>query len=507
MEATEKILIVDDEQAILDLLHEFLGKEGFQVSTANNGETAMAALANETYSLVISDLKMPEMNGLELLHKIRKLDPAVVTVIMTGFGTLETAITAMKEGAHDYILKPFKIDQVVSVIQRGLESRRLREENLRLRETLSLYNMSEAINQTLQMDVIIDLTLETTYTAIEADFVNYLRKEAKETQLHEVGRRSAVQNAPDFLASDAHTNRLLARHAEKIPVVFDREQCAEFFGREICSKLKMSSFLSVPIYLQGRIEGIINAVNFTGKGRFTEGQRKAVALIANRTASSIENARLFANLEDTLHQTIAGLAKAIEAKDNYTHGHSERVRQYAMLIATTMGLSEEDIEVIGKAALLHDIGKIGVDLTYINKPGALTSEQVYKFRTHPEIGKEILTPIRSLAAIIPAVYHHHEKYNGKGYPHQLKGEEIPLGARILAIADSYDAMTSHRAYRQAMKYEAAIAELRQGAGKQFDPKIVELFIGELDKRIQQGKPPFLTAADKVNTPAERKRSA
>lgn len=486
-----KILVVDDETPILDLLHDFLSRAGYQVTVANNGNDALAALTRETFSLVLSDLKMPSITGLDLIAKIKEVDPNIVTIIMTGYGTLETAVAAMKQGAFDYILKPFKVDQVISLIQRGLESRRLREENMQLKEILSLYNLSETINQSLQVNLITDMALDTVFTAVEADFVNLLQRDDEKSPLYEVGSRTATNIDAAFLFKESVIGKLVTMHSEKRPIVFDLENCLHFFGNDLCTSYKIHSFLSVPISLNNRLRGMINVFSLTGKHRFTEGQRKTVALIGTRAATALENARLYTDLEESFHQTIQGLAKTIEAKDQYTHGHSERVSLYSMLIARAVGLENYEVELIGKAALLHDIGKIGVDLTYINKPGSLTSEQVNHFRTHPEIGKEILTPINALAGIIPMVYHHHENFDGSGYPAGLEGKTIPLGARILAIADSYDAMTSDRAYRRAMDYKVAVAELRKCSGVQFDGEIVEAFVAAIEKRIANGESPYL----------------
>jgi DNA-binding response OmpR family regulator len=213
-----KILVVDDEKQILDLLADFLGRAGYQVTIANNAQTALHALTQETFSLVLSDLKMPEMNGLEMLVKIKEIDPNIVTIIMTGYGTLESAVAAMKHGAFDYVLKPFKVDQVISLIQRGLENRRLKEENLRLKEIVSLYNMSEAISQSLHAELIHEITLDTIYSAIETDFVNLLLRDQSTTPLYEVGNRTAISVSGDFLFQESFIGKLLSMHAEKTPV-------------------------------------------------------------------------------------------------------------------------------------------------------------------------------------------------------------------------------------------------------------------------------------------------
>ena len=182
-----------------------------------------------------------------------------------------------------------------------------------------------------------------------------------------------------------------------------------------------------------------------------------------------------------LIETIKALATALDARDHYTHGHSQEVTDYAVAIATDLMLPKEEIERIRDAGLLHDIGKIGISDAVLLKPGRLTDEEFMVIRQHPEIGKKILAPVRSLQDKIPLIYHHHERYDGGGYPEGLKGDEIPLGARILAVADAYQAMTSDRPYRKALPQEVAINELEKGKDKQFEAKMVDVFVSILKK--------------------------
>lgn len=182
-----------------------------------------------------------------------------------------------------------------------------------------------------------------------------------------------------------------------------------------------------------------------------------------------------------LLETIKALATALDARDHYTHGHSQQVTEYAVAIATDLMLSKEEIERIRDAGLLHDIGKIGISDAVLLKPGRLTDEEYEAIRQHPEIGKKILAPVRSLQDKIPLIYHHHERFDGSGYPEGLKAEQIPLGARILAVADAYQAMTSDRPYRKALPQEVAISELEKGKDRQFEAKLVDVFVAVLKK--------------------------
>jgi len=191
--------------------------------------------------------------------------------------------------------------------------------------------------------------------------------------------------------------------------------------------------------------------------------------------------RLYVNLQKQHLDTIQALATAIEARDSYTEDHSQRMAEYAFSVAKQLGLSTSEAETIQYAAVLHDIGKIGVNDEILNKPGPLTEKEWVKMKKHVIIGTDILTRIDSFREASRIVYHHHERYDGQGYPEKLKGEEIPIGARILSVIDAYDAITSKRPYRPASSAQEAIEEIKKNAGTQFDEKVVKVFLRVLNQ--------------------------
>jgi len=183
---------------------------------------------------------------------------------------------------------------------------------------------------------------------------------------------------------------------------------------------------------------------------------------------------------ENAENVIFALARAIEAKDRYTEHHTERVGAYAQAIAKKVGLPVEYQQALLKAGILHDVGKIGIRESILLKPGPLTPEEFNEQKAHPVIGEQICRSLKSIAHLLPIIRHHHERFDGKGYPDGLRGEEIPIEARILAVADAYDAMTTDRPYRARLSEEKAIEILRKGAGEQWDPRMVEVFIGILE---------------------------
>ncbi len=494
---TARILVVDDEKVIRDILADFLTEEGYVVHTVEDGAQALEELHHRSYNLVLSDLKMPNLSGLELIQKISEESIPVLTVIMTGFGTVETAIEAMKRGAYDYVLKPFKVDEVIHIVQRGLDRQRLQHENIRLKDALSIYKISEAIATSLSVEKVLDLVLDATIDAVDADVVSLLLEDPKQAgRFVEQMRKVSERAAPGVEAPPLNLAEALPLFREDRPLLVHGNRSYQFLEsppRDIDRHLV--SLCSIPLKLNGRIIGMLNAYSYTRGNKFSEGQRKMLYVLASRAAVSIENARLYehlvdankdltranVSLEENFKQTIIGFAHALEESDRYTRGHSERVAMYARLIAIGLRLTEADIDTVVKVGLMHDVGKIGVRNDKLNKPGKLTPEELAMFRSHPAKGKRILEPIPFMRDIVPGCYCHHEAWDGSGYPQGLVGDHIPLIGRIVAVADAYDAMTSDRAYRKALPHEIACGELERCTGAQFDPEIVPVFLAQIEE--------------------------
>src|SRR5688572_14562706 len=471
-----RVLVVDDEKFIRDIIADFLGMEGYIVRTAEDGSSAVNELERARYDMIISDLKMPRMGGLELLKEVAKTHPDTLTVIMTGFGTVETAIDAMKRGAYDYILKPFKVEEIVHIVQRGLEKKRLTAENLRLREALSLYRVSEAIAASLSLDEVIATVADSALNEVRADIVSTWLDDGEGGFFQRINAHATnVPEGEELGSLDAHAV------IERLKLGFVLEHSAR--ARELFAEhpaRHVASLLAVPLKMRERVVGFIAVVSLTASKRFDEGQRKLLSIVASRAAAAIENARLYEDLQATFSQTIQSLARTIDKMDRYTAGHSERVARYAVALARWLGLAEDQIEIVRHSALMHDIGKIGCVMN-LNKPGKLTQEEYEIFKKHPVYGREILDPIKFLEPVIPGVFLHHERWDGRGYPIGLAANEIPLIARIISVADTYDAMTSDRAYRRALPHEVTMSEINRCSGTQFDPDVAGTFSEKIDE--------------------------
>ena len=327
-----RILIVDDEVEITEILADLLSEE-YECIRAGSAEEALARLQESEFQLVISDITMPGMSGLDMIPHVKEFAPDTVVVMISGMQTVESAIGALRLGAFDYLMKPFDLRQVEAVVKRALEHHDL-----------------------------------------------VVAKQRYENHLEE--------------------------------------------------------------------------------------------LVEQRT---IELDKALNSLEGAYRSTLKALTAALETRDSETHGHSERVVTYSLRLGREYGLSTDEMKALEFGSLLHDIGKIGVPDSILRKPAKLTEEEWVRMREHPLHGQQILRGIEFLQGASRVVAQHHEKWDGTGYPLGLRKEEIDICARIFAVADAFDAITSDRVYRRGKPYEAAAQELDDWAGRQFDPKIVEAF--------------------------------
>jgi len=326
--AKVRVLVVDDEEFLRSIVRERLEIAGYSVEEASNGDEALSMLESRgPYNVLLTDIRMPVMDGIKLLSEWGKKSPGTAGIVMSANAELDTAVHALKMGACDYITKPFNFDVLLITIE------------------------------------------------------NALRKKDLERQLD------------DYRAN-----------------------------------------------LEGKVKEQTDVIN------------------------------------SMYVRSIDAMIKALEAKDFYSRGHSQRVTLYSRAIGEEMGMTGQELEDLHRASVLHDLGKIGVREAVLNKPGKLTEEEFGEIVRHPETAVRILEPIPFFRPLLPFILHHHERFDGKGYPSRLAGSNIPPASRIMAIADTFDAMTSTRAYRKALPVADAVAEIRRCSGTQFDPDIVPAFL-------------------------------
>ncbi len=300
---------------------------------------------------------------------------------------------------------------------------------------------------------------------------------ASSLDLHDT-LKAIVTTTRDIVRSSSCTIRLLDNEQEEMRELDTAVGVSEKVDEQQRPDV-LRSFLGLPLRIGSRVMGYFELGSVEANA-FCENDRRILEVLASQAAIAIENARLFEKTQETYYETIRSLAQALEARDAYTRGHSERVTRYSIAVAEKMSMTADCVKVIRYAGLLHDIGKIGISDSILHKRLALSEEEWGVIRSHPLFGDLILQPLKFLEEAQRIVLRHHERWDGSGYPGNMKGEEIPIEARIIAIADAYDAMTSNRPYRQALPHAEALGEIDKAAGRQFDPQVVEAFLSVID---------------------------
>jgi len=445
------VLIVDDEDIIREMAKEVLAGEGYEVATAGDGRSALSRIEDGGIDLLLTDIKMPEIDGMELIKKAKKLDPELLSIIMTGYGTLETARKAIREGAYDYLLKPFDLVDLRMAVAKAFERRRLNEENARLKQLTNLFEVSQKLSGTIEKDTLSNLLLNSAIVQTQA--------ERGEIWLVDEGgkMRRAVT-----LGDNSDLKKMVDKAAQR--------------GKPLSMASDEGEAIFLPLKMGKKILGVMSLQKGKLQPSFSPGDRELLNLLANQAAVSLENSHLFSELQDAYFSTIKSLSLLLEANDPYTKGHSQRVTELCLRLGRGLGLKKEDLELLRQAAPLHDIGKIGVSNEILHKKGKLSPHDWEVIRSHPVVGDEVLAPIGFLRQARKIVRHHHEREDGKGYPDGLTGEELDLPTKIIIVADAYDAMASDRPYRRRLTKQRIVKEFRNGEGTQFDPQVVHTLL-------------------------------
>jgi putative nucleotidyltransferase with HDIG domain len=296
-----------------------------------------------------------------------------------------------------------------------------------------------------------------------------------------------VRRAPDSISDDTEivvSNTILkAAVGEKESLLSNDALVDERFvhSRSI-SDLKVRSAMCAPLVNRGKVLGIIYVDSNDKSNLYSKDDLALLSAMALKAGISLDNARLYDDQRSLFYNAVETLVRAIQARDPYTSGHSARVSRYSLLIAEKLNLSTKEKHQLYLAAMLHDIGKIGIPDGLLNRKGKLTDEEIQHIRNHVTVGAQMLQALGEMHPIVPLILHHHEAWDGSGYPDGLSGTQIPLMSRILSVADTYDAMTSNRPYRTAMSGSEAVEELKRCAGLHFDPDIVDIFLRILDEQ-------------------------
>lgn len=348
----------------------------------------------------------------------------------------------------------------------------------RVKNLETLIDTSLIFSSTLDIDALLNIILQKAEEVMDAEASSVFKIDEERNELYFMTARGVKERELKEIRIPMGKGIVgwVAEHKKPLLVPDVRKDPRWFGGVDKKTKFVTRSILAVPLFAKGKIIGVAEVLNKRGNRKFNEDDKELFTALGNQIAVAIENASLYKELDELFLSSIRSIVEAIDAKDPYTKGHSARVVEYSLLVGAGLKLKKEEMKDLEISAILHDVGKIGIPDRILSKPGRLSDEEYEYMKRHPELGSEIIAPIAKLKSLVPNILHHHERFDGRGYPAGLKGKKIPLFARVIAIADSYDAMTSDRPYRGRMEPEVALRELRINKKSQFDPRLVDIFI-------------------------------
>lgn len=502
----ETILFVDDEESILSVSSEYFQRRGYQVRTACTGVEALEILASETIDCCFTDINMPKMNGLELAERIRNHDNTMPVIVMTGYPSLENTIQTIKNGVVDFLIKPVNLKQMELSVQRVMQQRKMFVENVLLKKEVEGKQRLERLNQELMVKVkelntlnkimshftaigssndVFKRAVDIACTISHADMTGfYVINDAVQEpvqvsssvvscgpaatpDLKNVCKAQPMPPAGNF--KSLSSGLIMEVVSDQIPLLISQNTANNGLPAEI------TSAMIVPLKIREKVFGVLTAVVNQGQKRFSEKDLYYLSFLAQSAAQAIENLALYENIYENLFATLYAFVKAVEARDLYTQQHSSRVTGLSIVLGKQLGCSKEELDVLNFAGHLHDIGKIGIRDDILLKPGKLTNDEFEKIKDHPVIGANILEQLGLWERERQIIRCHHERFDGTGYPDGIKQDDIPFLARILSVADVYDAMASDRAYRKKMADEVILKIINEGIGSQFDPDVVAAF--------------------------------
>jgi response regulator RpfG family c-di-GMP phosphodiesterase len=500
------ILIVDDQESNVLLLKTMLEDEDcVNLMTTTDSREVVALVHEFKPDLILLDLMMPHFDGYAVMEKLRQVIPAdtyLPILVLTADATIQAKQRALELGANDFLTKPFDHIEVLLRIKNLLETRelhiQLQKQNqilndkvlertehiqLQLEHLTALQAINTAIAGSLDLHLTLDIALEQIIAHLKVDAADVLLLNPHtQTLEYSAGRGfnfKAIEHTRVHLGESFAGQSVRDRSTVFIPDL--QAKINDFVQPDLILTEGFVAYACIPLIAKGEVKGVIQAFNRTPY-QASQDWLEFLEIFGRQVAIAIDSAQLFSNLQRSnveiilaYDSTIESLSQVLDLKDKETEGHSQRVTEMTIALAQTMNMTGMELTQIRRGALLHDIGKIGIPDSILLKPGPLTDEEWVIMKQHPQHAFNILSPIAFLRPAMDIPYCHHEKWDGTGYPRGLKGNQIPMAARLFAVVDVWDALRSDRPYRKAWSAEKSHEHIKSLAGTHFDPEAIALF--------------------------------
>ena len=489
-----RVLVVDDDSAFRTMVCQILADRGFEAIAAANATEALANAGDGSFLAAVVDLVMPDMGGIELADKLKAQSPDTEVVILTGHGDMDSAVASIQQGVFDYIQKStLDISRLERAVQEATGKSRLVRRNRALfqqtQESNRLLKGLHDVATELAGEAYLDRVLDKLVTAARSVCRAAVGRAVLFRRLH--GGDLIIEAASGEDAAALRGARVgpeegissLALEQDAPVLVESPREHPRYSPRTDNLTTALPGLLCAPLR-RGRVLGMLSVAGRSGPP-FGAEDREALGILARQASVAIENALEHERSLNFFTHTSEILVSLLEQLDVFYPGHSRGVATLADMVTRRLGLGEEERRHIHFGALLHDIGKVLVDPAILQSEAELSEDQRRLLRDHASAGVKLLQPIAHWEDIVPIIHSHHERWDGNGYPRGLAAEAIPIGARVVAVADAFDAMTRSTPHGARRTPEEALAELEACAGSQFDPKVVRLFVAEYRQRRDQ----------------------
>jgi response regulator RpfG family c-di-GMP phosphodiesterase len=472
------VLVVDDSVETLELLSDCLTLNDCKVMKAETGGAALEIMNHRPVDVAIVDINLPDMNGISVLDAIKAQDPTVAVVMITGFPEPNFVVNAMKKGASDFLVKPFELDKLMMVMMRVSRERELLIEKKSILDRLEDKKKIELLNRRLQKKI------------EELTIMFHISNKLNAMSIMDDVYQKMVQIVREILEVPSCSYYLADRENGKLVLLVENRDEAspantrkitlskDFFTKNTLSRgyLQKESTLFLPLIIKDECIGFMSVGGRRGNGKFSEDEIFLLKLITEKISTKIENRMLYESLFNSILHTLESLIITINRRDSYTEGHCGRVTSMTQALAEAMGMSDYEKHVIRIVGPVHDLGKIGIPDAILLKPDRLTTEEYEIMKGHSIYGEEIMKGFEILADEARIIRHHHERFDGTGYPDSLASDDIPVCCRLISVCDAWDAMTTDRPYKKALSRKDALLEIKRCAGSQFHPDVVSSFL-------------------------------
>lgn len=520
------ILVLEDQPAVREVISEVV--EGLEVpisvGKADSLREAREQFAEKSWDCLLTDLSLGDGQSLELIAELREAGNPIPIILVSGFLSPSRMEQARKLGVEHVLAKPFDPDSLLDCLRQSLFTEGVAEE-LKAAVNKPKHHPGRLLPEMFEMDRKLGL----------------LYRMFDEMPRHsDVSRvcASALDLAMEMIHAQRGYLALFERHQKKLvmvadknlqqdglvttcdlsvtpfqPLLYGEEECLEMLPGDgdtasCWPNIAAEHYVAIPVSLQGVHMGVLCLIGKLDDDPLKSEEKHLLGLLVKNMDTLLDNRAVHAALAESMQETLVALVRSLEARDRYTKDHSSRVSQLGMLIASEMGVNEEFMSLIRVGGLLHDIGKVGIADDVLLKPGRYTEHEYAIMKAHPAIGDAILKHMDSLVRERQIVRHHHERWDGRGYPDRLAGEDIPFAARIVCVADAIDAMTTHRVYRMAKSLSFCVEQLTENSGTQFDSDVVKAAVAVIERGAvktqakvgeyeREGLMPMMTFSDDV----------